>query len=46
MVVNTQFHKFTQGRCNLFYDCSNFGGLGEVFAHGGEFSLAFLMLVG
>ena len=32
--------------CNLFYDCSSFGGLGEVFAHGGEFPLAFLIVVG
>ena len=32
--------------CNLFYDCSSFGSLGEVFAHGGEFPLAFLIGVG
>ena len=32
--------------CNLFYDCSNFGSLGEVFAHGGEFPLAFLKVGG
>ena len=25
---------------SLFYDCSSFGNLGEVFGHGGEFSLA------
>ena len=30
--------------CNLFYNCSNFGSLGEVFAHGGEFPLAFLIV--
>ena len=30
--------------CNLFYDCSSFGSLGEVFAHGGEFPLAFLVV--
>ena len=27
--------------CNRFYDCSSFGSLGEVFAHGGEFPLSF-----
>ena len=27
--------------CNLFYDCSSFGSLGEVFAHGGEFRPTF-----
>ena len=32
--------------CNLFYDCSSFGSLGEVFAHGGEFPLSFLVVVG
>ena len=31
---------------NLFQDCSSFGTLGEVFAHGGEFPLAFLIVVG
>ena len=30
--------------CNSLYDCSSFGSLGEVFAHGGEFPLAFLMV--
>ena len=32
--------------CNLFYDCGSFRSLGEVFAHGGEFPLAFLRVVG
>ena len=32
--------------CNLFYDCSSLGSLGEVFAHRGEFPLAFLIVVG
>ena len=32
--------------CDLFYDCSSFGSLGEVFAHGGEFPLSFLKYVG
>ena len=27
--------------CNLFYDCSSFGSLGESFSHGDEFPLAF-----
>ena len=27
--------------CNLFYDCSSFASLGEVFAHGGEFLYPF-----
>ena len=27
--------------CNLFYDCSSFRSLGDIFAHGGEFPLAF-----
>ena len=31
---------------NIFYDCSSFGSLGEVFAHGDEFPLAFLIVVG
>ena len=31
--------------CNLFYDYSSFGSLGEVFAHGGEFPLSFLIVV-
>ena len=31
---------------NISYDCSSFRGLGEVFAHGGEFPLAFLIVVG
>ena len=33
-------------RCNRFYDCNIFGSLGEVFAHGGEFPLSFLIVVG
>ena len=32
--------------CNSLYDCSSFGSLGEVFAHGGEFPLSFLVVVG
>ena len=32
--------------CNLFYDCSSLGSLGEVFAHRGELPLAFLIVVG
>ena len=32
--------------CNLFYDCSSFGSLGEVFALGGAFPLSFLKGVG
>ena len=32
--------------CNLFNDCSSFGSLKEVFAHGGEFLLSFLVVVG
>ena len=32
--------------CNLIYDCSSFGSLGEVFAHGDECPLAFLIVVG
>ena len=32
--------------CNLFYDCSSLGSLVEVFAHGGEFPLAFLIVIG
>ena len=32
--------------CNLFYDCSSFGSMREVLAHGGEFSLSFLKVVG
>ena len=32
--------------CNPFYDCHSFGSLGEVFAHGGEFQLSFLIVVG
>ena len=32
--------------CNLFYDCSSFRSSGEVFAHGGEFPLAFLKFGG
>ena len=32
--------------CHLFYDCNSFGSLGEVFAHEGEFPLAFLTVVG
>ena len=32
--------------CNLFYACSTFGSLGEVFAHGGEFPPSFLKVVG
>ena len=32
--------------CNIFYDCNSFGSLGEVFAHGGEFRLSFLIVVG
>ena len=32
--------------CNLFYDCSSFESLGEVFARGGDFLLAFLIVVG
>ena len=31
---------------NLFYDCSRFGSLWEVFARGGEFPVAFLNVVG
>ena len=32
--------------CSLFYNCSIFGSLGEVFAHGGEFPHPFLKVVG
>ena len=32
--------------CCIFYYCSSFGSRGEVFAHGGEFPLAFLVVVG
>ena len=32
--------------CNIFYDCNSLGGFGEVFAHGGEFPLSFLIVVG
>ena len=31
--------------CTFFYDCSGWGSLGEDFAHGGEFHLAFLVVV-
>ena len=30
--------------CSFFYHCSSFGTLGEVFVHGGEFPLAFLIV--
>ena len=32
--------------CNIFSDCSSFGSWGEFFAHGGEFPLAFPIVVG
>ena len=32
--------------CDIFYDFNSFGSLGEAFAHGGEFHLSFLILVG
>ena len=32
--------------CDLFYDCSSFTSLGEVFVHEGKFPLAFLIVVG
>ena len=32
--------------CNVFYDCRSYKSLREVFAHGGEFPLTFLIVVG
>ena len=32
--------------CDLFFDSNSFGSLGEVSAHGGEFHLSFLIVVG
>ena len=42
IVFFTIVFAFWANYCNLFYDCSS---LGEVFAHGGEFSLPILKVV-
>ena len=46
IVFFTIVFAFYANYCNLFHDCSSFGSLGEVFAHGVEFPLAFLIVVG
>ena len=45
LALNHSFCFLGANDCNRFYDCSSFGSLGEVFAHGGEFPLSFLVVV-
>ena len=42
LIFHRSFCFLSANYSNLFYDCSSFWSLGEVFAHGGEFPLAFL----